>query len=189
MRLSEGAWLLTALTGGLAGSIITLFGRGFVDWWNRPILAIVFNNGEPGCRVRTRSVGGKTDYSYLRLKIENRGNTYAKGTAVCVTHLSFCAVGSREKSFEEEVFDLGLALSDNPRPVFDLGSKAHRFLDLAHVALVDGKQHPKIYFNFLISAVRLSEFGFDQGDYQMTIIVTAENAKSEKRIGGLGMER
>ena len=65
MRLSEGAWLLTALTGGLAGSIITLFGRGFVDWWNRPILAIVFNNGEPGCRVRTRSVGGKTDYSYL----------------------------------------------------------------------------------------------------------------------------
>jgi hypothetical protein len=41
--------LLPALTGGLAGSIITLSAQSFLRRWNRPILRIVTT--ESGCNV------------------------------------------------------------------------------------------------------------------------------------------
>jgi hypothetical protein len=85
---------ITALTGGLAAALLTLLGQSLLRWWNRPILEIVFRN-EPGCRVPLEGIfflnkethevlrdehgnPRRGNVLYLRLKIENRGKTFAK---------------------------------------------------------------------------------------------------------------
>jgi hypothetical protein len=74
---------------------------------------------------------------------------------------------------------LNLALSG--RSTFDLASGTHRFVDLSHAEFVQGKERPKIHFDFDILPVRLAELGFGKGDYKMTIVATANNAKSVVR--------
>jgi hypothetical protein len=46
---------------------------------------------------------------------------------------------------------------------------------------IEGKEHPKFYFDFRLLPVRLSGFGFGKGDYEMTVVATAKNAKSVAR--------
>lgn len=98
--MSTAEILLPALTGGLAGALITLGAQSFFRYWNRPILGILFQKNEDGCDVSTQ--GWIVDYQgnpitdtqgnrrnvrqhYLRLKVTNRGKTFAKNVSVCVT--------------------------------------------------------------------------------------------------------
>jgi hypothetical protein len=143
---------ITALTGGLAGALLTLLGQSFLRRWNRPILEIVFRN-EPGCIVPIEGWlldkatgiplkdpngnlrGGKAQY--LRLKIENRGKTFAKNASVCVTKVTYSAAGTGEKTFAEEVFELSLAPTAGNPMVFNLAACGHRFVDFVHTELDD----------------------------------------------------
>jgi hypothetical protein len=188
-EISVLAAAIAVLSGGLAGAILTLSVQGFVRWWNIPVLAIVFRGREPGCRVPTHAWSGDeqckphTDpqvkpvaihQQYLRLKIENRGNTFHKNVSACVTNIRFSAPGYGERAFPEEVFDLQLARTGGT--VFNLASEGHRFLDLVHTE--DTAQGHSLSFDFVKASVRLAQMGFGAGIYMMKVFVSAENAAS-----------
>ena len=182
---------IAALTGGLAGAILTLFGNWFLTWRNRPILQIDFNEKEPpGCSVTTPAflrenqgeplrdeLGNprKFQQHYLRPKVKNIGKTFAKNVSVCVPHISYRKGGAGERIFAEEVFDLKLALAG--RPVFNLASHGHRFVDLVHVQQEAGRKI-ELAFDFVGSAVRLQDMEFASGTYEMKVFVSAENANA-----------
>jgi hypothetical protein len=64
-------------------------------------------------------ISGQT--KYLRLKIKNRGKTFAKNVSLCVTHVTYKSGGVGEKTFPEEVFELRLAQTETVNPfVFNL---------------------------------------------------------------------
>jgi hypothetical protein len=171
--------LVSALTGGLAA----LGAQWLQRHWVRPILVIVFNRNEIGCRVHTPAVqvgegtgvGPVAEQLYLRLKIKNEGRTFARNASVCVTRIGFHAHGVGERTFAEEVFDLKLALSG--RAVFNLASGGHRFVDLVHAT-----QNGRLAFDFVESPIRLAILGFGSGDYEIDVVATAENATSVSRL-------
>ena len=137
--------LLPALTGGLAGSIITLIVQGFLRYWKRPILEI--GQDDEGCNVRTQAflidLAGKPlkdvqdkllvcEQRYLRLKVTNKGKTYAKNVSACVTRITYRSDRAGAQAIlKNEVFDLKLALTSD-RAVFDVAAGAHRYIDLVH---------------------------------------------------------
>ena len=183
---NDTIWI-TALTSGLAGAVITLLGQCLLRWWNRPILEIVFRN-EPGCRVPLpegvvfldkgnllRDEHGnprRGTVLYLRLKIENRGKTFAKNASVCVTKIKYEAAGTGKKSFEEEVFELKLAPTALNPFVFNIAASGHRFLDLVHTVL-DDKGHLDLIFDFGEGAHRLAALNMRSGDYVVTVFASA----------------
>jgi hypothetical protein len=197
---SDTFWL-SALTGGLAGAFLTLVGQSVKAWWNRPILSATFREGEPGCEVETpaslenRATGAiiaKGQQRYLRLRIENRGSSFAKHVSVCVTRISYTAAGAGAASFAEEVFDLKLALTPD-RAVFNLAAGGHRFIDLVHTSVYTPIQGGPMLppeclpqtgcqarrdFDFLTSPARLEDLGFARGRYSAEIFVSAANAAS-----------
>jgi hypothetical protein len=64
-------------------------------------------------------ISGQT--KYLRLKIKNRGKTFAKNVSLCVTQVTYKSGGVGEKTFPEEVFELRLAQTETVNPfVFNL---------------------------------------------------------------------
>jgi hypothetical protein len=113
-------WWATALTGGLAGALITLSLGALHRYWNRPILGIAFKNDDAGCVIKTPGVYKDekdqlhtVHQKYLRLKLINQGNTFARNASVCVTKITYRAVGAGDRTFAEEVFDLKLAMTSN----------------------------------------------------------------------------
>jgi hypothetical protein len=76
-------------------------------------------------------ISGQT--KYLRLKIKNRGKTFAKNVSLCVTQVTYKSGGVGEKTFPEEVFELRLAQTETVNPfVFNLTADGIVFLDLVH---------------------------------------------------------
>jgi hypothetical protein len=184
--------ILSVLTGGLAGAILTLTGQFFIRLWGRPRLAIRFAKDEPGCAVNTpawlldesgkplRNQNGDirtAQTRYLRLHLNNRGRTFAQNTSVCITRIDFRASGAGAHTFAEEVFDLKLSLTGD-RAVFNLAALGHRFIDVVHTQQEQGKQ-AELHFDFLRGAARLGLLGYGPGQYEMTVFVAAENCKSE----------
>jgi hypothetical protein len=181
---------LIGIFGGLIGAIATLGLQAFGRFRNRPILGICFLDNEPGCAVTTP--GWRTDAQgallrdaqgnprivqqrYLRLKIVNSGETFAQNTSVCVTRITFRGAGAGAVNFEEEVFELKLALTRD-RTLF-LASKGHRFVDLAHTQQ-EAAQPVELVIDFVNSAARLGLLGFGIGQYELNVFVAAENAQS-----------
>jgi hypothetical protein len=191
---NDTVWI-TGLTGGLAGALLTLLGQCLWRWWNRPILEIVFRD-EPGCIVPIdgwlldKTTGNPLKNSlgnprrgkaqYLRLKIENRGKTFAKNASVCVTQITYRAAGTGEKTFAEEVFELSLAPTAGDPMVFNLASGGHRFVDFVHTSL-DDENHLELVFDFGKGAHRLAPLNLGSGSYVVTVFASAENAKSIRR--------
>jgi hypothetical protein len=183
---------IPALSGGLAGALLTLFGQSAVRWWNRPILSIVFRE-EPGCSVPmdgwmvNKSSGEplldparnprRAKMHYLRLRIENRGNTFAKNISVCVTQISCRASGTGDKSFAEEVFELSVAQTAGNTLVFNLPSGGHRFIDFVHTSL-DDTNCLELIFDFGKATHRLASLNFGSGRYKVKVFASAENAAS-----------
>lgn len=181
---------LTALSGGLAGAVITLITQSFLRHWNRPILEIRFN--DEGCNVRTQGVmmdserkavrdaQGKPrviEQRYLRLKVINKGKTFAKSVSACVTRINYRDQrAGGQATFEAEVCDLKLALTVD-RVVFDLAAGGHRFVDLVHAQQEVGEQS-QIGFDFVKVPFNLLSQRYDKGKYQMKVFVAAENAQS-----------
>jgi len=188
---------VTALTGGVAGAVMTLVAQGAFRWWRRPILDIAFSDGEEGCRVPVEGVlvdpktyeplkhpaTGKQRQGklvYLRLKLRNRGLTFARNVTIFVTNITYRAAGTGAKTFEEEVFELSLAQTAGDTLVFNLASRGHRFADLVHTAQDDQGQLSFV-LDFGKAAHRLVPLNFGEGEYTAKVFVAAENAKSLKR--------
>src|SRR5262249_27718146 len=91
------SWLAVLLS-GVAGAVLTLGAQGAIAWWRKPILEMLFSEKEDGCRVTTPSAQTQDPASaavafiaprvYLRLKVRNRGRTFAKNVNVCITKIS-----------------------------------------------------------------------------------------------------
>jgi hypothetical protein len=129
---------VTALFGGLAGSVLTLLAQSGKNLWTKPKLEIIFSKHAPGCRVDTNLAGGLENVQcYLRLKILNRGRTTAQNVSVSVVSLKFRQSDGKQIRFDEEVMDLKRALSDQLE--FRLvGKRAYRYVDLTHTMRVTG---------------------------------------------------
>jgi hypothetical protein len=190
--MSASGYIVSALTGGLAGSTLTLLIQSYLRWRSRPILEIVFQSGEPGCDVKTHGfrVDNDGDFilhegqrievqqRYLRLKLKNSGRTFAENCSVCITEIEFGAPGQGRRVFEEEILDLGLALSGST--VFNLAAGGHRFLDLARTH-DDPLQGHSFGVNAAKVPVRLGPELYGAGRYRMKVFVAANNASSVSR--------
>jgi hypothetical protein len=117
---------------------------------------------------------------YLRLKVENRGKTFAKKVSVCVTQIKYKAPGKGESTFAEEVFELSLAPTVGNPYVFNLAAQAHRFVDLVHTSS-DDQNNLDLVFDFGKGTQRLAALNMSSGDYDAKVFVSAENAKSVAR--------
>jgi len=92
--------ILPAITGGFAGSLITLGLQSTIRYWNRPIL-VVDNDTKGSDLLPTgylsdyegnilKDTQGSSRYvkqHYLRLRIANLGNTLAKNVSACITSI------------------------------------------------------------------------------------------------------
>jgi hypothetical protein len=96
-----------------------------------------------------------------------------------VVKLKFEAAGKGASSFEDEVFDLKLALPKD-QAVFRLAKGAHRYVDLFHTE----KSTPRPNFSpdFVRTPARLAILGWGAGTYRVEILASAENAASVHRI-------
>jgi hypothetical protein len=181
--------IATALSGGMAGSIITLTTQAGIRHWNRPILGAVTT--ADGCNVQTK--GWRVDYEgkviedgtgnhiwvdqcYLRLMLTNRGNTFAKAVSVSVTRITYTPRSGGQTTFNAEVFDLKLALTRD-RSVFNLASRSHRFVDFVHSQRGTDLK-PFLLFDFVNGSSLLSQQNFGAGSYKFDVALTAENASS-----------
>jgi hypothetical protein len=187
--MSAAGYIVGALTGGLAGSALTLSIQSFLRWRSRPILEIVFQRKEPGCDVETQrshDEHGKpllhegkpieVKYRYLRLKLKNSGRTFAANCSLCITEIEFSAPGQGRRVFEEEVLDLGLALTG---PIaFNLAAKGHRFLDVVRTH-DDPRRRPHL-FGLTVEKIpeRLGPQMYGAGRYKMKVFAAANNAAS-----------
>jgi hypothetical protein len=116
------------------------------------------------------------DQCYLRLKITNQGNTFAKDVSVSVTSITYTPRSGGQTIFKAEVFDLKLALTKD-RSVFNLASRSHRFVDFVHSQQgSDSKSF--LVFDFVNGSSLLSQQNFNAGSYKFAVVLTAENARS-----------
>jgi endonuclease YncB( thermonuclease family) len=180
---AEKVWLGTeavaALLGGLAGALFTLGLQAFWNWWHRPILTLNFDDAVPGCRVETPAIARDrttVQQVHLRLRIRNRGRTFARNVSVNITEIGFDSATTGEQAFDEEVLEPRMALTAD-RAIFNLASEGHRFVDIAHA--VQASFGPAaLALDLGITPVRLQLLGFQAGDYRMRVFVAAENADS-----------
>ncbi len=180
---------LTALSGGLAGAVLTLIGQWAKNVWAKPKLEIVFSESEPGCRVDTNVMGDIEDVQcYLRLKILNRGRTTAQNVSASVVSLTFLPSLSSTSAtsrfgdwivFGDEVMDLKQAL--NGQLEFRLvGKRAYRYVDLAHTLKI-AEDHWGYIIDVVPVPARLLRLGFGPGSYSAEIAVSADNADTVRR--------
>ena|ERR1700730_6745033 len=166
----------SALTGGLAGSALTIFSQWVSRVWLRPRLKILFRDGEKGCCVQTRAAGGPNATRYLRLKVRNLGRSTARGVSVQVTKLTFSDPNTGSRIFDEDVMDLRLSLQRGDVLSFPIAPHGYRFVDLVYVNETELIHH----YDFDVAPERLPEqgFGTDSGTYGAEIFAVAENAKA-----------
>jgi hypothetical protein len=99
---------------------------------------VLFSEKEAGCRVSTpawqtqdQGTGRPLkilEQFFLRLKVANRGPTFAKNVNVCITEI---ACPHEDHPSADEVLDLGVALLPDSWGIFNLASKGHRFVILS----------------------------------------------------------
>ncbi len=139
------------------------------------MLEILFDEDEPGCHINTNFVGGNAlVQSYVRLKVRNPGRTTARNVSLCVTRLTFEALGGGVTTFEEEVLDLKVA--NTHQAEFRLAPGAHRYIDLFHTQ----NMNPGVTFSydFVATPARLTMLGFAAGTYRAEVFASAENTAS-----------
>ena len=172
--------LLSALTGGLAGSIFALLSQSFLSWIRKPVLQVSFSATSPGCDVSTTTNIDNLHQHYLRLKIENVGRTFARNVSASMTALVHISATStkEDREFAEEVLDMKWSLIGGTRS--DIPSRGHRFVDVIHARKFrsDPASGTSIEFDFHPTPIRLPELGWRRGRYSATIFVAAENAAS-----------
>ena len=169
----------TILTGGLSGAATTIIFQLLREWWKRPILTILFDEGIDGCRIETDALGSTQPIAwFLRLKIQNQGSAMAKDVSLSVIKLGFEAPGTGLTTFAEEVLDL--KLSSRPvQTVFRLARGAHQYIDLTHT--LNAEHGVEALFDFVNIPVRLRRLGFKQGTYYAEVLAAADNAERVKR--------
>jgi hypothetical protein len=173
--------LVSALSGGLAGSALTLISQSIKQARNRPVINLLFDHSEPGCLVDTST--RSTDQvvqRYLRIKVRNSGRSTAQEVSLSVTRIKFDAPGMGTRTFEEEVLDLKLGLGPAARSVFRLAPGAHQYVDLAHTQLLPSGV-AEYLLDFVRTSARLTRLGFGAGTYRATIFASAKNASSASR--------
>jgi hypothetical protein len=164
---------LTAMTGGLAGSLLTLFTQGVWSWWKRSRLEVLFDENVEGCLINTNTLGGVEDVQrYLRMKVRNAGRSTARDVSMWVTNLSFEAPGFGKTIFREDVLDLKVAMTED-QTVFRLAAGAHQYIDLIHAQKGAG-----LATDFVPTPVRLQRLGLRAGTYRAEVFVSADNAAS-----------
>src|SRR5689334_19047678 len=146
------------LSGGVAGSIVTLFGQRIITYCIAPELHIDFGEDRSGCRVRTPAMidGNEVEQHYLRLRIRNNGWSTAKNVSVVVTGI---AVDDQE--FDEEVLDLHTSIS--AKLTFDIGRKGYRFVDLFHLV----RELPAVgaMFDFVATPIRFRRISAERHSF------------------------
>ena len=169
----------TILTGGLSGAATTILVQLLREWWKRPILAILFDEGVDGCRIESDALGSTQPIAwFLRLKIQNQGSAMAKDVSLSVIRLRFEAPGTGITTFAEEVLDL--KLSSRPvQTIFRLAPGAHQYIDLTHT--LNAEQGVEVLFDFVHIPLGLRRLGFKPGTYYAEVLATADNADCVKR--------
>jgi len=69
--------VLSAIAGGIVGSIMIIALQKICEWLERPRLSIEFEQKEPFCREATIQGSGTQSY-WIRIKVKNEGRTVAK---------------------------------------------------------------------------------------------------------------
>ncbi len=169
----------TILIGGLSGAATTILFQLLREWWKRPILAILFDEGVDGCRIETDALGSTQPIAwFLRLKIQNQGSLMAKDVSLSIIRLGVEAPGTSITTFAEEVLDL--KLSSRPvQTVFRLAPGAHQYMDLTHT--LNAEHGVEMLFDFVNIPLRLRRLGFKQGTYYAEVLAAADNADCVKR--------
>lgn len=145
--------IVTALTGGLAGSVITQLLNITKEWCLKPKLQCVLSKRENGCIATTAN--GK----YIRLKVKNTGRTIAKDVQVMISI----------NGNQTEVYDsIWSGLEKN---ITNIPSNTFRYCD---VLLVDTNNR----INVVKFANTISE-QVTEKNLDFSISITASNAKTE----------
>ena len=181
--LSDAQWI-AALSGGLAGAVLTQIVSAWLAWCREPQLKIIFSPEERGCIVDTNATyyGEPSWMNFLRIHIANTGKSTAHSVCVSSVEISYTAatLESRTNLIQEEVLDLRLAISH--RATFDLPRGLHRFVDIFYVSEPLGSGI-SLGWGFIQTPKRIEAYRFGAGDYSMKVIATAENAPAiTKRI-------
>jgi len=171
------------LGGGLAGAVLNQIANEGLRWLRKPTLRIRFSADAKGCIAdtptadpNTGTINGKQ--RYLRLRIENIGRTSAQQVSACMTHVDYRSKSGQHDIFAREVIELKFAMSQQTAK--NIGSRAHRFVDVFGVADAGGV-HSGLGVKMLPLA--LSKILTGPGEYSLKVIVTADNADSvEVRI-------
>jgi hypothetical protein len=168
----------SALTGGLAGSLLTIFTRWIGQLWLRPRIKLRFAESESGCAINTHFEGTEPQRYYIRIKVLNSGRSTAIGVSASITQLTLEAPGIGKTTVEEEVFHLRYSHRQRFAHL-SLAPRAHQYLEVAHIKRSDSS----LNFEFYPDLPRLRQRGFgSRGTYGAQIFATAENAKAAKRF-------
>ena len=77
--------LLLVGSGGLAGSVLTLFGQYFTRWWSRPRLVLLPYEHRPPMYRLARHVETGTVMFWVNVSVRNQGRSVAERWRAVVT--------------------------------------------------------------------------------------------------------
>jgi hypothetical protein len=172
--------------GGLAGAALNQVAGLLTRLWMRPDLDLSFGGAEAGCVAHTTAVklqDGKIVESgnqrYLRVKVRNAGRTAAKNVNLCLTQIDLYPRSGQPKVFATEVLDLKFAMTQDVK--FDIGARAHRFVDVFGVAEYPSGIDPQLgakVFPFALVEAFTDHGKWIPGHYSIAVVATADNASS-----------
>jgi hypothetical protein len=172
--------------GGLAGAILNQFASFCTRLFMRPVLKLSFNGTEAGCIAHTPAFklqDGKVVESgnqrYLRMKVRNTGRTAAKNVNLCLTQIDLYPKSGQPRIFATEVLDLKFAMTQDVK--FDIGARAHRFVDVFGVAQYPSGIEPQLgakVFPYALLEAFTHDGKWIPGHYSIAVVGTADNAPS-----------
>lgn len=187
----------------IAALFIAVFQDKMRAWIHRPILNVSIEMKPPYC-LKTIISNSSTNAAcyYFRIKVENEGNTKADAVEVLATELKI----KKNDNYEHYKFFLPMNLfwSHVRKERYEsIASKTFKFCDLGHITDIAKRQqfigeHFNVMSEELFFGHTLEEetiFCFDTivqtttsnhlipaGEYQLTILVAAENCKPIKKV-------
>jgi hypothetical protein len=183
ISMSAQAWLV-ALSGGLAGAVLTQLSTQGLAWWRRPKLRISFSVNEPGCVVDTpadftdkQGVTKRGQQRVLRVRVSNDGRTTARRAGVAVIEIMFHPSAGGAQIVTDDVLDLGLAIRGDTQ--FELPPGTHRFVDLFFVDELAGQVAGRFAFT---TPLRFLPLGLGTpGSYSMRVMAMCDDRKAVKQ--------
>ncbi|RXK88014.1 hypothetical protein EST62_04745 [Chlorobaculum sp. 24CR] len=166
-------WSFLSAIGTIGAVIVALFQNPFLKWYNRPKLSIMAEKGEPYTSYNLQE--DKSYAMYLRLQLNNDGNSIAKNVAIRIKEIRVRG-GNNSRKIDMYINPENIGVNQHPFP--DIPSGAGMYWDFG---MIEDKKRPPV---FRISTTYPLAKGYhilEAGKYDIDIHIVGDKIKRTQK--------